>query len=177
MLFEPIGCGEGFDGGGEFGVDVGEGLSEFGGGNFVGRSFVGVGDEGFVELGVQSFSEAEHGEEAIVYGGEMAEEVVDAVPAGSDFLLQLFVAQWSGELIETAECELPIADGDAGEEFFVCHFSFLRFVLVGVRFWWGLGTDSVGVSLMCCWWKSCGNITNRLENARTSCGSGGSREW
>ena len=110
-----------------------------------------------------SLLEAEHGEEAVVYGGEMAEEVVYAVPAGSDFLLQLFVAQRCGELIETAKCGFHVLTAVPVKSSSFVILASWWFVLVRVCFGEGWGIDSVGVSLMYCR----GNAAEYNEPSRT----------
>ena len=57
----------------------------------VGRGVVRVGHEQLVEVGVEAFAEAEEGEHAVVDGGQVAQEIDDAVLSGEDLPVQVFV--------------------------------------------------------------------------------------
>jgi hypothetical protein len=107
VFAEPVLRGEAFEGGGELAVDLGPGAAEIGCGDGISEGAVGIADENLVELGVQAVANEEHGEQAIVNGGEVAEEVEDAILAGSDAILELIVLERGESLIELAEDLLP----------------------------------------------------------------------
>jgi len=56
---------------------------------------------------VESLAETEQGKDAIVYGGQVAEQVEHPVLIRSDLLLELLIGELCEEFIEAADNELP----------------------------------------------------------------------
>lgn len=121
VFAEPVLRREALQGGGELAVDLAPGLAQIGGRDGITQGFVGVGDEGFVEFGMQALADEEHGKQAVVDRGEVAEEVEDAIFAGSDVALELFVGEGGEAFVELAEDLVPRLERGVREEFFVGH--------------------------------------------------------
>jgi hypothetical protein len=87
VLFEPLlGC-ELFEGGSEFAVDLCPCLLESGRRNGIGERSVRIAYVDLIQLGMQTLAEAEEREHSVVYGGEMADEVEQAVSSRSHLFL------------------------------------------------------------------------------------------
>jgi hypothetical protein len=56
---------------------------------------------------MQAFTESEQGKQAIVYSGQMAYQVEEAILAGCDLGLKLFVSECGKALIEATDNKLP----------------------------------------------------------------------
>jgi RNA polymerase sigma-70 factor (ECF subfamily) len=70
---------------------------------------------------VETLTDEEHGEQSVMNGGEVAEQVEETIPAGGNALLELIVVDCGEGLIELTEDLFPGFERSGGEELFVCH--------------------------------------------------------
>ena len=118
VAFEPLGGGEGVEGGKEFFVDRDPGEVEVGGGQ-AGGCAVGGFEIDVVEFGVETLADAEQGEHGVVDGDEVAPDVDEAVLAGGDGGVELVRGEAGDEFGGAIEVYFEGFDGGGGKAGFL----------------------------------------------------------